>query len=142
MLLTGTRAHLYGDGANAEGNSPPPPLTRCNATEPRPPPPLPLLEAQAVLPAPDPPTKSDIKNDPCFGWGAFGSSHELVHYKYVAAAAASLLKESFERYSALLYFSQLRLMLLSALGCHLRPAALCGSTCGIFRLRLRYRSKS
>jgi hypothetical protein len=49
------------------------------------------------LPAPEPPIKSDAKNDPCFGWGAYGSSHELVHYKHVAAAAASLLKDSFEK---------------------------------------------
>jgi hypothetical protein len=52
---------------------------------------------QAFLPAPEPPIKSDAKNDPCFGWGAYGSSHELVHYKHVAAAAASLLKDSFDK---------------------------------------------
>lgn len=54
------------------------------------------LMQKAILPAPDPPNKSDVKNDPCFGWGAYRSSHELVHYKHVASAAASLLKDSFE----------------------------------------------
>jgi hypothetical protein len=44
---------------------------------------------------------SDPRSDPCFGWGAYASSHELVHYKHVAAAAASLLKDSFDKCAAL-----------------------------------------
>ena len=94
MPLTGPGSYMHGDGADAEGTPTP---TRSYAADVRPHF-LALLVPQAVLPAPDPPIKSDIKNDPCFGWGAYRSSHELVHYKYVAAAAASLLKESFERY--------------------------------------------
>jgi hypothetical protein len=63
----------------------------------RSPPPLPLLQAIEKMSAPTPLAKSDPSNDPCFGWGDYGSSYELVHYKHVAAAAASLLKDSFER---------------------------------------------
>jgi hypothetical protein len=64
---------------------------------------------QATLPAPDPPTdpltKIDPKTDPCYGWGPYGTNHELVHYKQIAAACASLLKDSFEKYVAGLAFS-------------------------------------
>ena len=65
---------------------------------------------QAILPwcAPDPPTdpptKIDPKTDPCYGWGPY-DTHELLHYKHVAAACASLLKDSFEKYVAGLAFS-------------------------------------
>jgi hypothetical protein len=55
---------------------------------------------QAFLSAPDPSMNSDPRSDPCFGWGAYASSHELVHYKHVAAAAASLLKDSFDKCAA------------------------------------------
>lgn len=50
------------------------------------------LMQKANLSAP----KSDPSNDPCFGWGDYDSPYQLVHYKHVAAAAASLLKDSFE----------------------------------------------
>ena len=63
---------------------------------------------QANLPAPDPPTdpptKIDPKTDPCYGWGPY-DTHELLHYKHVAAACVSLLKDSFEKYVAGLAFS-------------------------------------
>lgn len=55
--------------------------------------PPPPTTPQANLSAP----KSDPSNDPCFGWGHYDSPYQLVHYKHVAAAAASLLKDSFER---------------------------------------------
>lgn len=55
-----------------------------------------MQKAIEKMSAPTPLAKSDPSNDPCFGWGDYGSSYELVHYKHVAAAAASLLKDSFE----------------------------------------------